>query len=162
MVIRVGFSTRRRNILSWFIRKVTKSPVSHTWLLLEGSFFGHDMVLEAGHQGYMPIPYEVFSRTCDVVAIKTPKYSLEEGVVQQIPEIGSDYDYPGLFGGFFVMLGRWLRVKVKNPFQSSKALFCSEAIMDGMKRSGYPGTEHLNPSDVTPSDLLKFFQSEES
>jgi len=162
MQVKVGFSTGLKNPLSWLIRTFTKSDVSHAWLLIEGAFMGHDMVMEAHETGYRLIPFFVFEKKTHVVRILTPKHPLEDGIQSQIDDLGSSYDFPGLFGNLFVIVGRWFKVKWRNPFGSSKAMFCSEAIVRAMQGCNYPGSEQLDPEATNPNDLIAFFQAESS
>ena len=158
-MIRVGFSTCKTNVLSRIIRWFTKSQASHAWLLVEGSFLGMDMVMEATEGGFRITPYETFKKGHDIVAVLDTAFPLDSGVRTAAAWLGERYDYLGLFGSAFVMLGRWMKRKWKNPLDEPHAMFCSEAVAFIIKESGYPGSESMDPSSTTPQDLMDFLSS---
>ena len=157
-MVRVGFSTRTKNIFSRLIRWLTGSKTSHTWLLFEDSFFCLPMVMEATETGFRLIPYDNFkAEGNDIVAVIEPPYPLDEGVQQAARWLGERYDFTGLLGSVIVLLGRWFKRKWKNPLAASKAMFCSEAVVWVMRAAKYPGSEAFDPEATTPQDLLDFF-----
>lgn len=161
-MVRIGFSTHHHNPLSWLIRTITGSDVSHAWLLLDDSVYGLQLVMEATEGGFRLIPFETFRRSNEVVYLFNPAQSLEAGARQYVNKVGSGYDYAGLFGTIFVLIGRWFHKRIRNPFRSTTVMFCSEAVVDVMQASGYPGTSGMDPDSVTPEDLLKFLRSDGS
>ena len=160
MTTRVGFSTSPTNILSRIIRWFTKSRVSHAFLVYKDSDFDRDMVMEATLGGFKIVPFDKFSQSTTVIALFDPKHSLDVGLNKAVDLLGEDYDYTGLFGMMFVLFGRWLKRKWRNPWSSSKSMFCSEAVARVMRWSLYPGTEEMEMEDTTPEDLLEFFEKE--
>lgn len=156
-MVKFGFSTRKKNPISKFIRWVTGSKASHAWLLIENSFLGEHVVMEATEGGFRLYAYSNFERDNDVVAVIAPRAPLDEGVRAAVKWVGkSHYDYTGLFGAAFVQLGKWLKMKWRNPLNVTSAMFCSEAVVYVMKVAKYPGAEALNPSATSPQDLLDF------
>ena len=81
---------------------------------------------------------------------------LDAGVREAGTWLGEWYDFTCLFGTIFPILGRWLKAKWKNPFNNSRALFCSEAVTKVPQVSKYPRSEFLVPENTTPQDLLVF------
>jgi hypothetical protein len=156
-MIKVGFSTRS-NIVSKTIRWATHSRVSHAWLLLEGSFFGNDMVMEATEGGFKLVPYSAFKLANDVVDVITPRVSIESGVRASALWLGEGYDYFGLFGEIFVLIGRWFKRKIRNPLAERNAMFCSEAVVYVLQASSYPGANTLVADSTSPEDLLEFLK----
>ena len=73
-----------------------------------------------------------------------------------VPGIG------GLFGMIWVELGRWLKRKWKNPWRSSKTMFCSEAVARVMVDSEYPGTKGWDVQSIDPEMLIEFFEKEQA
>jgi hypothetical protein len=162
-MIRVGFSTHTNNIMSRVIRWFTHSKVSHVWLLVEDTFFGVDMVMEATETGFRLIPYANFvAEGNTIVAVLEPAYPLDTGVQTAVHWLGERYDFAGLFGSAFVMLGRWLKRKWRNPLDAPKSMFCSEAVTRVLQASAYPGAEALDSSATTPQDLLVFLGREKA
>lgn len=157
-MIRVGFSTHEKNVMSRMIRWLTGSKASHAWLLVEDTFFGLEMVMEATETGFRLIPYDNFkAEGNDIVTVLEPPYALDVGVQQAARWLGESYDFAGLFGSVLVLLGRWLKRKWRNPVASSKSMFCSEAVVRVMVAASYPGAEAFDPEGTTPQDLLDFF-----
>lgn len=157
---RVGFSTSTTNILSRVIRWFTKSRVSHAFLVYYDQDWSRDMVLEATLGGFKVVPFDKFRQSTTVVAVFEPKHSVEAGLKEAVEWLGTDYDYTGLFGMIFVVMGRWFRLKWRNPWASSKAMFCSEAVARVLRGAGYPNTETMVIEETTPEDLLVFFEKE--
>lgn len=156
-MIRVGFSTRTKSIFSRLIRWFTGSSVSHAWLVYDDAFFGEDMVIEATEVGFRLIPLANFkAEGNDVVAVVEPKSPLDVGLRAARTWIGESYDFGGLLGASVVILGRWLKRKWRNPLDSPRSMFCSEAVVMVLQASSYPGAEKLDPSATTPQDLLNF------
>lgn len=158
-MIKVGFSTCKRNVLSRIIRWFTRSQASHAWLLVEGSFLGMDMVMEATEGGFRLTSYETFRKGHDIVKIVEPSFPLDEGARKAAAWLGESYDYLGLVGSAVVILGRWLRRKWRNPLDAPRSMFCSEAVVFVLQADGYPGADKLDPSATSPQDLLDFFSS---
>lgn len=152
-MITLGFSRPRAwNPFSWLILLVTGSPASHAWWLVDDPIFGTRMVQEAHTGGFRLISFEAFSKSNVIVGLATPRYPVDlKGTAQWM---GYSYDMLGVFGMLWVMLGRWLKKKWENPFQSTSALFCSESVVRVLHLVGYPGVEDLVPESTTPQDLL--------
>lgn len=149
-MIKIGFSTTDK-LLSRIIRWFTRSSVSHTWLLFEME--GIPMVLEATFEGVRLIPYETFQKKVTVVDVVPLPYSMDS-VKFLLMDLGLSYDVGGLLGNFFVQIGRMLKMRWRNPWNNSKAMFCSELLSGWLKLQGYPGTEDMVPAEVSPEDLL--------
>lgn len=158
---RIGFSTTK-NWLSRIIRWFTQASVSHAWLLYFDVDFGQDMVLESTLEGVRIIPYEVFKKNNLIVKVAIPSQDLKIGLVKAGETLGSNYDFTGLFGMLWVMFGRWLRKKWRNPMERPHSMFCSEFVAQVLKWSGYPGTDFWDPSDMTPKDLYEFILAREA
>lgn len=161
MPSQIGFSTRT-GIVPSIIRWVTRSKVSHVWFTYNDQDFKCRMVMEAGFHGFTLVPYENFVKHNNIIKVVNPKYDIDEGLASVSKWLGSLYDVRGLLGMAFVMLGRFLRLKWKNPFRNTKFLFCSESIARAMLACNYPGSSGMDPEAVTPQDLLKFFEVEET
>lgn len=159
---RLGFSTPKKfNPISWIVRKFTKSRCSHTWFVYYDMDFEMDMVMEAHELGFRLIPYSRFEKHNQVVAIITPKTSLDAGLKWSAEWLGTAYDFAGLIGMAWVIIGRMLKKKWKNPLQVSHAMFCSEMAVTAMKKSLYPNAGSLNQHETSPEDLLDFLEAQE-
>lgn len=153
-MIAVGFSTSKSNPISWLIRKLTGSKVSHTWLAIDDPLFGR-VVLEASELGYRLYPFARFEQSNTIIAlIEPPACDMVKGVQAVADLLGTAYDVEGLFGMLVVVVGRWFHRKVRNPLRSSKTLFCSEAVARVLLAAGFPPAAGLNPESATPQDIL--------
>jgi hypothetical protein len=158
---RIGFSTQRRSIVARLIRWLTGSRASHVMFLYYDRDFSRDMLMEATTGGFRIVPFDKFSQQNTIVSVKTPKFSIDAGLLKAVDWLGEHYDYRGLLGMLVVLVGRWFKRQWKNPLASSKAMFCSEAVCRALKAVNYPGTAAMEPSTTDPEDLLKLFEAEE-
>jgi hypothetical protein len=155
--ISIGFS-KERGFLSWLIRKVTKAPCSHAFLILREDLtvFGKEMVIEASAFGVRMTSRERFTQRNTIVGVWGGPPSLNVGVKEAGAWLGEVYDYTGLFGMVLVLFGRWLKKKWANPIHAAHSMFCSELVAWVLKDSGYPGAEMLEPANCSPGDLYQF------
>jgi len=144
--------------MSWLVRRLTGSTASHAFFVYQDEDWQTDIVMEAHELGFRVAPLAHFQKKNTLVATFYPKASIEVGVRYVAMEyLGTAYDYGGLFGGFVIMLGRWLRRKWDNPLNDAHSVFCSEAVVIALQKSNYPGSERMVAQDTTPQDLLDFF-----
>ena len=155
----LGFSTPRNfNAVSWLVRRITGSEVSHCFFLYWDDDFECDMVLEAHELGFRLITWKRFLTHNRIVALVQPTHSVDPGFVKLGEWVGSYYDFLGLLGQAFVQMGRWLRRKWRNPSQSPHSMFCSESIVHCMAGAGHPEAGAFSPKETTPQDLLVFYR----
>ena len=160
MVTRVGFSTSKKSWVSRIIRWFTKSKTSHTFLVYYDQDWSRDMIMESTEGGYKISPYSKYES--EVVAVFTPKQSIEVGLAKSVDWLGEAYDYTGLIGMMWVEFGRWIKRKWHNPLHSSNAMFCSEAVVRVLQDSNYPGADQFDPTSTDPEMLLEFFEKEQA
>lgn len=156
-MVRIGFSTNPTNLLSRAIRWFTESRVSHTFFIVDWG--GSEVMVEAHWNGFRVLDFKQWRREKpgQLVAIVEPHEDLTPSFEALIPYLGQPYDVGGLFGMAWVLAcGRFLQRKVNNPWDSHKALFCSEAVAQVLTWSRYPGW-HTLAENVSPDDLLEFF-----
>lgn len=157
--LKIVFATTK-NPLSVLIRKITKSPTSHCFFAFDVVNDKHHLMLEAGFSGVEFNDYDTYKKSHVIVA----EYTLATGPERKeylnkaLDYLDEKYDFAGLFGGAWVLLGRWFKKTWKNPLQSSKAMFCSEYVATVLKEAGHPKLQDLNPSEVTPKDLLELLK----
>ena len=155
MTTKILFS-RTNKLVSRTIRLLTRSRISHTAISYLDHVLNQRIVLEADLSGYRLIPLNLFLRENKLVREIEIDHDLSTGLSQIANYLGSSYDFSGLFGGVFVLLGKWLGRAWKNPFQNPHAMFCSEAIVIILQNSNYPGSERLVAANTSPADLLIF------
>ena len=155
-MVKIGFSTHRKNLISSLVRKMTKSKVSHCFFIVDDPVLGGQIVLQADFGGWEPWSIESFvAKGNEIVAIVDTVQPIDAAISVWARKMGRvGYDYLGLFATLVVVVGRWFRRKWHNPIHSNKSLFCSEAIVEVLQSINYPGTADLVPWDTTPQDLL--------
>jgi hypothetical protein len=157
----VGFSTRRHwNPLSWAIRSITKSRCSHCFVAFEDPVLGQ-LVLEATEWGTRVVSYPWFMTKNKVVAWFDPGVDLTPGIERASALLGTWYNFLGLFGMVAVMVGRVFKKRWKNPLMAQPAadMFCSELVCNVLQWSGMASAAGLEPDEVSPEDMLLFFES---
>jgi hypothetical protein len=158
MSVLIGFSTRKYNPISMAIRAISGAKSSHTWLMYPDSFFhGRYMIMEASEWGIREIDAEVFWQRNQILAVYKPEVDMTEAVRSSGEVLGKIYDFLGLLGMPLVLaVAKWFHKRITNPFQSPSGLFCSELVMQMMKKANHPGTENLGPSETSPDFEMKF------
>jgi hypothetical protein len=159
-MIKIGFSTSRRNPISAVIRWITGSRVSHVWLLDTDGLYGVPMVIEASIEGFRPIPYNLFERDNVIIFAAEPSPPIDLVMPEVMKMLSTPYDTTGLFfAGVAAFLNRF-KIWSRSPIHTSTALFCSEAIVRILQKARYPGARELDPDTTTPGRLLAFFGGE--
>jgi hypothetical protein len=158
---RIGFSTTDA-LLSRLIRRLTRSTVSHAFLVYRDVDFEREMVMEAVGAGFRIVPLDKFAKHNRIVAIVKPRHPIDEGLKAAVDWLGEGYDAPGLVGMAVLLVLRALRrrkLRVRNLLARRSALFCSEAVARACRASRYPGFDR-DPETTTPQDLFAFFEAE--
>ncbi|MBN1206247.1 MAG: hypothetical protein JXB05_15125 [Myxococcaceae bacterium] len=157
----IGFSTPRSfNPVSLLVRRFTRSECSHCFFLYWDDDFECDMVLEAHELGFRLITWQRFVRKNRIIALVEPAHPLDSGFLRLGEWVGSAYDFGGLIGQAFVQFGRFLQRKWRNPFRSSRSMFCSESIARCMQWAEHPDARHFSPKETAPQDLLVFYRGQ--
>jgi hypothetical protein len=158
----VGFSTpRKNNPLSVLIRWMTRSRTSHAWLLVRDELFARDLVLEAHTTGFRLVSLARFEKDNRIVALVEAAHPIAPGLRAAAAWLGEAFDVLGLFGIFLALVRRWfVQGPLRNPFPTSRALFCSEAVIRTMQSAGYDGAERLAPEETTPAELLAWLRDD--
>jgi hypothetical protein len=152
--VHLGFSTTV-GWLSRMIRRITGSPVSHSFVVYHSAAFGRDMVLEASGQGFRVMAWRRFDKENKLVAvyrINMPDSILHPALGKLADRLGDAYDTLSLFG---YLLRKWFRLK-RVPFDSRKKLICSEAVALFL---GWCGLPFEDVGVVTPQMLLDLAES---
>lgn len=155
--VRIGFSTTHSK-MSRLIRWFTKSTVSHSFILYYSPLFEQQMVMEASWSGFRIVPYSHFTKINKVVEIIRLKTDVHQGLKIAADWLGAGYDYPSLIGQVVILVARWFKRRVNNPFKDEKALICSESVVKMLQGVGYPGAADLVPENTNPEDLLEFLR----
>lgn len=161
--IRVGFSTTNA-LSSRLIRFFTRSKVSHTWFSFRDETLDKTLVMHATRIGYNVETWKKFTSHNTLVAMFGCDYDLRPGLQKVANWLGTKYDFEGILGFLWVLFLRWFNIKRKNPFRDTKRLFCSEAVIVGLKATEaleIPRVQKLDPETTDPEDLLELCASED-
>lgn len=147
--------TSSPSLISWLIRKATHSHVSHCFIVVD--VMGGPCAVEADYSGMRVVPLEVIEGESEVIA------TFDAGVdIVSWEEVrrwlGRPYDYAGLLGFLWVILGRSIGVDLKNPARSPERVFCSESVVRILRSCGFDQARSLDPENTSPQDLLAFCQ----
>ena len=153
---KIGFSCSN-SLISKLIRKVTKGETSHCFIMfnMEGSNYDPALIFESGSKGPTFVEFSEFIKSDRIVAMFDSKVDLMEGIEAYSQYLGKDYDFSGLIGGLFVMLGRAFGKVWRNPLNTNK-LTCIELTLGILTKAKYPGIEEFSKRCETPQDLLDF------
>lgn len=146
--VRIVF-TARTNWFSRLVRWFTKSQVSHVFLEYDSSLWGGRWVAEATVGGVRKVPS--YKARKNVVFEYRFLGDPRPGCAAIASYFGNKYDYAGIVGfAVFILLWRWLHLKIKRPFTHSKAQLCSELVARWVKESGVPVAAYIDPELTTP------------
>ena len=156
--VRIGFSTSR-GIVSAAIRKVTRSKYSHAWVSFRDETLGKVVVMHATRYGYKIEPWRRFVRHVKLGPQFRMERDLTTGIRYVADWLGTMYDFPSILGFLWVALKRWIGKKIRNPFRSSRWLFCSEAVVLILQKSAVVGSHLLDKDSTDPQALLEFMHA---
>lgn len=155
MNIIVGFSTGK-TILAKLIRWITRSSVSHTYLKMRTTFEKPEfLVYQASGLSVNIENFENFQKHANIIeeinySVSAVKY--EEIVHYMVDKMGRPYSIKQLIGMLWVLFGRSIGLKWRNPFRDQDHSFvCVELICRALD---IPRAEEL-----TPQDLLDYLKS---
>lgn len=156
-MIKIGFSTTN-SWLSRLVRWFTKSKASHSFIMFD--WLGQTWVIEAEAVGVQIVPLSNFLGRKNIIVqtFEMPDLTMED-LKLVLEDSGTMYDYTGLLGAVVPTIGRWFKQRWRNPFNNSKAMFCSEMIAQWLKDLDMPTADNLVPEDVTPETLMRFLES---
>jgi hypothetical protein len=150
LAVHVGFSTTAGWLSRW-IRRFTRSTVSHCIVVYRCELFGQEMVLEASGNGFRLISWRRWDRANRLIAlyrVNLPDDALQPALQRLADRLGDSYDTVSLFGFALRSLLRLKRV----PFDSRQKLVCSEALGLFLHWSGVPIED---VGSMTPNDVLR-------
>ena len=152
----IGFSTTNM-LLSRLIRWFTRSKVSHCWFRVYDPTLEQWLVLSAGLLGYEIYLYPKYKKGNTVVAEFVSGMDLFPATKEMVKDVGDTFDFCGLLGmGLVTAARRWFNTKIKNPFNDSGKMFCSEAVTRLIQLGKIEGAGSFDPAITTPDMLLRF------
>lgn len=156
--INVCFSTSD-HLFSRVIRWFTKSKVSHALITFRDETLDKTFAMEANGRGFMIVPWAKW-RTGNVMvarySLDVPEEAQMESLRGLAEFLGSQYDYISILG---FALRRFLG-RMRNPFDTSSKLVCSEAVARFLHLTGVPSLQYFDDYGTwAPEDLLKEAES---
>lgn len=147
--------TASENLLARLVRWITRSTVSHVMIEYPSAMWGGKWVAESSVTGVRKVPAEKAKK--HVMAEFRCKFRSNEGLQKISKYFGQFYDVGGLFVvGWYVIIWRWFKRKVKKPLNNTDGQFCSELVARFFMSQKLPNTEKWDPELITPADLLKY------
>lgn len=146
----LGFSTRE-GVLSWFIRRSTGSPASHSFLLFFSEQFDQHMVLEVQGRGFVQVPWRVWGDKNKLLAlyrIDRSASELDSAMSQLGARLGDPYDTFSLIGFMLIYV---VPIWDRNDLDDKDKLICSEMVALFLRWSNVPLQHHIDR--VVPHDL---------
>jgi len=150
--------TTTNHLLSRIIRKFIKSKMSHALILFYDETLKCEMVMESNRKGFIAVPAEKSLRGSTVVEAIDVTESASELPAALADKLGEKYDTKGMIGNLWVIIAGFFKRKIKNPWNTTNAVFCSEVIVEGLQELGYPGADQLDASVVNPQQLIDFLK----
>jgi len=152
----VGFEARKYNLLSWLIRRITKSKHSHTFVCLGDPHNNPDVPIihASGFTVHRAKLGSLVNRKTNGIIYKIDcNPETEKEALSYVLKFEDEpYGYAQLVGFVFVLVFRLCK---KNPI--SKGVVCSELIWRLLNALHIPGIERFDRDTMTPGqgeDLL--------
>jgi hypothetical protein len=140
--------------MSRLIRKIMRSPASHTYVVFEG-LWGKDWVIEATTSGLLAkggiqtIPYDSIVGKRIIVSehtlLETGSIDGQLGLRATVNLFGKTYDKWGAVGLGLCVLGRRFGCMWKNDLDNPDKYYCTETTMNFIQGSMVPGFEDFDP-----------------
>jgi hypothetical protein len=124
--------------------------------------YGVEMLLHCTGGGVQFTPRRKWMKDNYLVGEYTPVVDLTYGLKHAVGHLGEKYDYLSLIGFLPVLFFRWLKVKIKNPLASPKAMVCSEFVLHVDPDRKILEWQKLDPETTTAEDLLQICERSKS
>jgi len=152
--VRIVF-TAGTHWISRLIRWALRSEVSHVYIEYPSGMWGGRWAAEATKGGVRKVPG--WKARHNVYAEFRCKFETKPGFAAVSKYLGEEYDYTGAVAlGLLALLWRWFRVKVRHPFRSSKAQFCSEFVTHWLQGCEVEHTARWDVERSGPGRLYRF------
>jgi hypothetical protein len=154
-MIRIVF-TASNSLLGRIIRKLTKGRVSHVFFQHPSETWGGEWATQATWPMVMQGPAECARH--GVVKEFECQFDVVNCFKANRAEVGKWYAFEGLvIFGWFLLIWRVFRHKIRHPFHSAKGDFCSELAVKIFRSSkSLLDLDKLDPDYTDPEMLLKY------
>lgn len=150
--IKIGFSTSNA-LLSRFIRFVTRSSISHSYIRLPMITPGLDLIFQASGLLVNICGSKIFeghAKIKEEMTFYVTDERFENLELFMYSSLGKKYSLGQLIGMGWVLFCRSLHLNVKNPWRDNQhSYICVELVATAL---GIPGSEEMTPQDLF--DLL--------
>lgn len=152
-MIGIGFSTRKKNILSRLIRWFSHAEYSHTWPIYDHPLFQERIVVDADIREIREVGVVEYLKEVDVHVVLVPPagIDLSTGMPTLAHELARPYGVLNLLGHGIVLFFRRLGAKIKNPFKNSQKPACVEVSYALVQAAGV--LKDVDPEEETPQTL---------
>lgn len=152
-MIGIGFSTKKKNLLSRIIRAATDSEFSHTWPVYDHPLYGTRIVVDADIKGVFEAKADEYVKTVDDVVVLCPPEGVDisAGMPALSEELARPYGVLNLIGHGIVLLLRRFGKRIRNPFSSWKKPACVEVSYTLLQAAGL--LTDVDPEEETPQSL---------
>lgn len=151
----IAFSAPKKwTLLSWAIKKFTKSDVSH--VLIGTEVHGVPVYLHCTGGGVKVNRQDHYKKNDNVLyeyPLMVDAERLCEALGHAWSHIDDDYDYVGIFGFAWVITAwEWFKRKVRNPVASTDSMWCSEFVLHLNITGDHSGNSGMIPewNDLSP------------
>lgn len=153
-----GFSTTTK-FMSWVIRRVLKSYVSHGWIAFDDATLNRRMVLQAETWGYECVPFSYWrTKNIRIAEFEPIGPPLEPHLQWLGGKIGCEYDYSAAFWSGIVQLFKNIGLRIgnvrKGRWGNPNQYMCFEMLVRMLQRAKYGSFEGLDPELANPRDML--------
>lgn len=155
MRVLVAFTTKRSfNPLSWLIRKMSRSEVSHVAIIFTQRYT--DLVLQANHLRTNIQELSTFQKEENIVATMMAEVDEDKFYAFVLPLLGTKYGMLTLIGMGLQRIGNLLGIKSRVLFRDKYATFvCSELIISVLQESGkHEQVRELDSERDGPQELF--------
>lgn len=149
--------TASRTLFGRMIRWVTRSSVSHVFLVIP--IWEREFAVEATVGGTRVVPVERTWHNVESVWLiqNVPETTLRAGLLKIVSLLGDVYDWMGsFFLGVMLMLRNWFRVQWRTLRWRTKALKCSELVAVYLNSIGL--TNYV-AEQIVPDDIRRFVEN---
>lgn len=155
-MISIGFSTTK-SMISRLVRWFTGSTASHSLVIFD--WLDQKWVIASEWDGVKIVTLDSFIGGGGII-VKTFDTTLSMDELKPLlNDLGMAYDYTGLFGAIFPIIGRWFKKKWHNPWDNAQAVFCSEVIVMWLQGLKFKAVEGVLPADITPQTLMELLSA---
>jgi hypothetical protein len=152
-MIGIGFSTKKKNLVSRLIRWGTHAEFSHTWPFYDHELYGTTVIVDADIRCIAEVEADVYLKQIDDPVMLVPPDGID--LRKGMPALGQELDRPygvlNLIGHALVVLLSKLGKRIRNPFMNQKKPACIETSYCLLQAAGV--LTDVDPETESPQSL---------